>query len=124
VTRVDAAAAGRWTRQPIALSSALKDTDARVQSLAFSAGSISAGVVPVYLVTGSPAALYRGVMDSSVKRDALSALTTLPLGGWEPIAMVMRRDGSLIVAARQNTGAGEIRGLLQLTPSHIVSIHN
>ena len=102
----------------------MRDESAGVQSLAFGAAPSSTGAVPVYLVADSPATLYRGVIGSGAGRAALSALTSVPLGGWEPTAVALRPDGGLVVAARQDTGAGEIRRLFNLTLSRIVPIPN
>ena len=124
VTRLDAVPAARWTRQSMALSLTMRDESAGVQSLAFGAANSSTGAVPVYLVADSPATLYRGVMGSGAGRAAVSELTSLPLGGWEPTAVVMRPDGGLVVAARQDTGTGELRRLFNLTLSRIVPIPN
>jgi len=122
VARLDAVPAARWTRQSMALSLTMRDESAGVQSLAFGATPSSAAGVPVYLVADSPATLYRGVIGSGAGRTTVSALTSVPLGGWEPTAVAFRADGGLVVAARQDTGAGEIRRLFNLTLSRIIPI--
>ena len=123
ITRMDAAGGARWVRQPIALLPAMRDANAGIRSLVFATVPSSTGAIPAYLVADSPATLYRGVI-AGVRRDVLTALTSLPLGNWEPTAVTLRSDGALVVAARQDAGNGELRQLMTLTLPRIVPIRN
>jgi len=123
ITRMDAAGGARWVRQPIALLPEMRDANGGIRSLVFATVPSSTGAIPAYLVADSPATLYRGVIGGG-RRDVLSALTSLPLGNWEPTAVTLRSDGALVVAARQDTGNGELRQLMTLTLPRIVPIPN
>jgi len=123
VTRMDPVTGARWIRQPIALSPAPSEADAGVMSLAFGASPSSNGATAAYVIADAPAALYQGVIGGS-RREVLSALTRLPLGDWVPTALTLRPDGALVVAARRETGSGELRQLITLTRPRIVPIRD